>query len=358
MSTIAAKKNETQVPMMGWIVLIVIGLGGIGIAWGMQLVQGMGVTGLGQQVVWGLYISGFFTALGAGAALVALTTINEYSGFAPIAIRRNALLLALINFVIGGLLIAMDVGNPVNLWRILSAGRFSSMMTWDFWALIVTGILSLVFLVLSWRQTTSTPITRISGILASISALVLVVVEGWMLASMVAHPLWSGGLTAVSFLVAAFVAGLTIAMFALPDLSSIFGRWLATGLWITLAMVIIEVLTVVVGADVRPRPEVSQLLTGALSPMFWIYILGGVLLPLAILHWQRNRTWLLAAAALALLGVIVEKLWLLVAGQALPWLALTEGSYSPTWVELLGLAGCIAFGVFLYRLLILLFKEK
>ena len=42
--------------MIASIVLAVIGIG----AWIYQLVQGMAVTGLGNQVVWGMYIAGFF----------------------------------------------------------------------------------------------------------------------------------------------------------------------------------------------------------------------------------------------------------------------------------------------------------
>ena len=38
-------------------------------AWVYQLSKGMVVTGLSQQISWGLYIAGFFTAAGAGGGL-------------------------------------------------------------------------------------------------------------------------------------------------------------------------------------------------------------------------------------------------------------------------------------------------
>jgi dimethyl sulfoxide reductase membrane subunit len=70
-STIPMKKSNVVL-----IVTIVLALAGIG-AWVYQLIVGMQTTGLGQQIVWGLYISAFFTAIGAGAALLALTGVSE-----------------------------------------------------------------------------------------------------------------------------------------------------------------------------------------------------------------------------------------------------------------------------------------
>jgi Ni/Fe-hydrogenase subunit HybB-like protein len=50
-------------------------------------------------------------------------------------------------------------------------------------------------------------------------------------------------------------------------------------------------------------------------------------------------------------GVLAEKVWLLAAGQAEPWLALPQGSYFPTWVEFLAVIGAISLGVIIYLLL-------
>jgi molybdopterin-containing oxidoreductase family membrane subunit len=343
-----ANKQNTRLPLVTWIVLAVIGLGGLGTAWGLQLAQGMGITGLGQQVVWGLYIAGFFTAMGTGAALVTLTAISEFSGLLPLSLRRSALILALVSFVIGALLITMDVGNPINLWRILTAGRFTSMLTWDFLALLTTGVLSLAYLIVAWKPEASTAATRTFGVLAAIGAALVVIVEGWMLATMAAHPLWHSGLTVVSFLVLALLAGFALAILAWKDVAVKLTRWLKAGLWIALVLIVLEVLTPLFNTEVRPYPEVSLSLTGALSPMFWVMVIGGVLLPLAILLAFKDLMWVRVAAALALLGVVAEKLWLLAAGQTFPWQPLPAGFYMPTWIEWLALIGAIALTAFLY----------
>ncbi len=354
----AAKQQETSPALVTWIVLAVIGVGGIGLAWILQLVQGMGITALGEQVVWGLYIAGFFTAMGAGAALIVLTAISEFSPVLPIARRRNALLLALAGFVVGALLIAMDVGNPINLWRILTAGRFTSLMTWDFLALIVTGVLTLVYLIVAWKQDTSTGITRTLGVLTLIAATMLIVVEGWMLGTLSSRPLWTGGLTVVNFLVLAWVAGMALAIMAWDEAAPKLSGWLTAGLWVTLGMLAIEVLTAAIDSTVRPAPEVNASLTGNTSGLLRMYLIVGLVLPLVLLHWRKELIWLKVAAGLAILGVLAEKVWLLAAGQAVPWLPLPQATYSPSFVEIVGILGAIALSILIYRILITVLKVE
>ncbi len=351
-----AKQPAASSATVIWIVLAVIGLGGIALSWGLQLAQGMAVTGLGEQVVWGLYIAGFFTAMGAGAALISLTAISEFLPLLPLNRRRGALLLALASFVVGALLIAMDVGNPLNLWRILTAGRFTSLMTWDFLTLIVTGILTLVYLIVAWKETESSTVTRLLGIVTAVAAAMLIVVEGWMLGTLSARPLWTGGLTVVNFVTLALIGGLALAILSWTEAAPKLGMWLATGLWVALGLLFVELITAAINATVRPGPEISLALTGNLSASLRIYIIAGLVLPLVILYWRKDLIWLRIAAALALIGVLVEKLWLLIAGQALPWLPLPEGTYAPSLIELVGIVGAIALVVLIYRLLIALLK--
>lgn len=353
-----AKQQVTSPSLVTWIVLAVIGVGGMALSWGLQLAQGMGITALGEQVVWGLYIAGFFTAMGAGAALVALTVLSEFVPVLPLTLRRHALLLALAGFVVGAILIAMDVGNPLNLWRILTAGRFTSLMTWDFLALVVTGLLTLVYLLVGWKTAKSTAGTRTVGILAIIAAALLVIVEGWMLATLEARPLWTGGLTVVNFVVMALVGGLALAIMSWKEVAPRLSGLLTTGLWITLGLLLIELLTVLINNTVRPNPEVGLSLSGSLSGMLRIYLIVGLVLPLAILYWRKDLLWLRIAAGLAILGVLAEKLWLLTAGQALPLLPLPQASYAPSLVEILGIVGAVALAILIYRVLIAVLKVE
>jgi len=340
-TTTVQKQGSPPLPASG-IVLLIVALASIGVAWSLQLSQGMQVTGLSQQVVWGLYIAGFFTAAGAGAGLVTLTALGEFTPSIPTTQRRSMLLLALACFVAAGVLIAMDLGHPLNTWRIATAGRFSSIMTWDFWALAASGLLTLVYLIAAWNHAASTETTRLLAVLASLTALALVAAESWMLSVLVARPFWGGGLTLINFLAAGAVAALAVGVLAWKNLSPRFGQWLALAIGVSLVLVLAEVLTLLVGTDPRSSAEMTALLAGNVSPLFWAHVVVGLVLPLALLVLGKGAGRLPAVAVLALLGVVVHKLWMLVVGQTVPWLALPEGNYWPTWSEYLGVLGAVA----------------
>ncbi|MFW5943422.1 MAG: NrfD/PsrC family molybdoenzyme membrane anchor subunit [Chloroflexota bacterium] len=346
MTTTTVQKPESpRLPVSG-LLLLILALAAIGVAWGLQLSRGMQVTGLGQQITWGLYIAGFFTAAGAGGGLVTLAALSEFTPAIPTAYRRNMLLLALASFVAAGVLIAMDLGHPLNTWRIAIAGRFDSLMTWDFWALSGSGLLALVYLTVVWRTTASTGTTRVVGVLAALAALALLVAESWMLAVLVARPFWGGGQMLLNFLAAGAVGALALGVLAWKDLAPRFGRWLALALGVSLVLVLAEALTLLVSVEPRAAEELGILLLGSVSSVFWLHVVLGLILPLAMLIWSRGASR--PAALLALLGVVAHKLWLLVVGQTVPWLDLPQASYWPTWIEYLGLAGAAALVAALY----------
>jgi len=339
-SIVTVKKNNTAL-----IVAVVLALAGVG-AWVYQLVQGMQTTGLGQQIVWGLYIASFFTAVGAGAALLVLTGVSEYISLRPVTSRMSNLCLALSSFVVGALLITLDVGNPLRIWRILTAFSFSSLMTWDFWLLVLAGVITLVYLLSARNEKPQ----KALGALGIIAGLAVVVVEGWMLSSQVAHPMWGSGLIVLSFLLGAGIAGISIALIAGIANDTVL-YWLKIGLVLSLVFVLAEVLTGLVSEE----EGLSLVLIGFAAPAFWLQLIVGLLIPIVLL---ARKIYPLLAGILAVFGVVAEKVWLLAAGAAIPKLAFPQGVYYPTWVEFLAVIGMVALGILIYRLLFLLFKVE
>ncbi len=351
MSTIETKRINDQTPAIALIILAIIGVGGLGWAWGSQMIRGMEITGLNQQVVWGLYIAGFFVAMGIGSTLVVLAAASEFTSQVSTELRKPLLMTALASFLVGGILIGMDVGNPINIWRIITAGRLTSMMTWDFWALIVVGFLTLLYLFVCWGKTASSVLTKGISILAMISAIMLVVVEGWMLGILTARPLWHGSITVLNFIVSAAIAGVAVAMLIWPDILRNFSRWLKIGLLVSLVILLVDVSTIWVGESIPPQDEVMISVSGSLSPIFWLLVIGGLLIPILML-WETQRAgWLRVAAILALMGVFLEKIWILSAGQTIPWLDIPAEAYKSTWVEWVGIVGSVAFASFFYLLI-------
>lgn len=343
------KSKQERIPIKGLWVLLVLAIAGIA-AWIYQLIDGMQVTGLGQQVVWGLYIAAFFTAAGAGAGLLALIGLNEFRPMIPSNRRTNMLWLALTTFVVAAILILMDIGNPLRAWRILTAFKFSAMMTWDFWALILAGLVTLAYLVFSTPVKPSSKPQRGLGVIAILVALALVVIEGLMLTELAARPLW-GGITLASFLIGALIAGLALLFLITPikEVSSL-KIWMAIALVSNLVLVFSEVASGLFTGEPRIAEDIRNLLFGTTSPFFWLHVIVGLILPL----WLLSKTPLKQKgliASTALFGVVAEKTWVLAAGQNQSWLTLPQGDYLPSWVEFLAVIGIVALGILTYQLI-------
>jgi molybdopterin-containing oxidoreductase family membrane subunit len=333
-TTTLSKKSTFATP--GVIVALLATAAGIA-AWIYQLGSGMRVTGLSQEIAWGAYIAAFFTAVGAGAGLLALAGLAEFiPGLA--GVRGRSLALALACFVAGGLFITLDIGAPAQVWRIIAAFRFSSLMTWDFWLLALAALAALVYLF----AVRGGGAQKALGALGILAAVAVVAVEGWMLSSLAARPLWGSGLTLATFLVGAAVAGLGVALLAgVPQGEKLRGALLAA-LALSLALAASEALTGLVGG----KPEARLILAGFPAPWFWLHVLAGLAAPIWLLVRKVN---LPLAGLLAALGVLAEKVWTLTAGESSRWLDLPPGSYFPTWVELTALIGVIGAAYLVYR---------
>ena len=133
-TTETLQTKQERLPLAAWVILVVLAAAGIA-AWIYQLFQGIHVTSLGQQIVWGLYIAGFFTVAGAGAGLMTLVGMSEFRELMPRITHPKLLVAALAAFVSSGVLILVDVTAPGALWRLITALRFSAPETLDFWAL-------------------------------------------------------------------------------------------------------------------------------------------------------------------------------------------------------------------------------
>lgn len=334
-----------------WGALIVLGVVGL-VIWGTQLTGGMDHTGLNQDVVWGLYIAGFFVAAGSGAGVLFLVGIMQFRPELRAEAWPRLPAVALGSFVAAGILIAMDLGSPARVWRIAFAGEWSSPMVWDFWLLLATTIVAAVYW---WRlrsargeDTSLRPLAVVGMVLA----VALVVAESLLLVQLAAREWWAGGLTVISFLVAAGIGGLALYLLTTPKLASAqVITWLQIALAASLVIVLAEVIAGAMSSNTRTREQINLLVTGAEAPLFWLHIIGGLVLPLALLSWKPNAIAISAAAVLAIFGVLLEKVWLLAIGQAFPWVSLPSADYLPTWSEVLGALGAMALGGLVYLLL-------
>jgi Ni/Fe-hydrogenase subunit HybB-like protein len=104
--------------------------------WRWQLQSGLGVTGLGRDVTWGLYIAQFTFLVGVAASAVMVVLpyyLHDHKAFAPVVVLGE--FLAISSIVMCGLFIFVDMGRPARILNVLLHPTPGSMMFWDMIAL-------------------------------------------------------------------------------------------------------------------------------------------------------------------------------------------------------------------------------
>ncbi len=344
MTTIAKPQGSAKdLPwLIGLGILAVIGIG----AWIVQLVQGPGILGTGQTIVWGVYIALFFLLAGTGSGLVALAALGDVEVLPGLkAYRRVLLISALAAVIAAGLAILMDAGKPERVLSLIVSPNFHSMFVWDFISLTLSIILAAVYLYLGPRG-------KWLPVLAAFFATALVVVEGMILVVSAATPFWHSALLPVVFVAEGLICALALVVLVSPGAAVMQNvrRWLAVLLAIVFVLALMELVAVGYGGNPDALASLYVLTSFGLAPLYWGQLVLGLVVPFALLVWlPQNRMALQVAAVLAFVGVFVAKLDLLVAGQAVPFLR-TAVSYTPSLVEVLVVIGMLGLAAFLFVL--------
>jgi len=116
-------------------------------AYYLQLRDGLSVTGLGDYVSWGMYISNFvfFVATSLiGMLISAVLGLSGQKWAAPLA--RIAEIIALAFAAVAGLVIVMDMGHPERLLNVFFYGRIQSPIVWDVTVVTIYVLISTLLL--------------------------------------------------------------------------------------------------------------------------------------------------------------------------------------------------------------------
>ena len=329
--------------LIGLAVLVIIGI----VAWIAQLVIGLDALGIGQSVAWGVYIATFFVLAGAGSGLL-LGSATADLGIVPemAGERRSLLIGALACYIAAGFAVLMDIGLPWRALEMIYSPNFKSMFVWDFYFLALSVIVTLVYLLRAPHS------KRVAG-LAAAAAVLLLLVEGSILAVTAGTPLWHSGLIPVMFLIEGVVTAMSLVLLlrgAAEAGGERMRRVLAALLAVLFVCTLVEMVAVLYGGDVEAAAAMKLLAAGSFAPMYWGQLVIGVLVPLALFAGpSRSRGNLRTAAVLAILGVFVAKMNLLVAGRALPFME-APTSYIPSVVEIGGLIGLVGLAALLFVL--------
>jgi molybdopterin-containing oxidoreductase family membrane subunit len=195
-----------------WVACLV-GLVAIGVVCYLrQLDIGLGVTGLGRDVTWGLYIAQFtfFVGVAASAVMVVLPYyLHDFHAFARITILGEFLAIAAV--VTCGLFIFVDLGQPMRALNVLIYASPGSMMFWDMLSLAGYLLLNVVItrVMLGAEAADVAPPAWIRPVIVvSIPwAISIHTVTAFLYNGLPGRSLWLTAILAPRFLVSAFAAG-------------------------------------------------------------------------------------------------------------------------------------------------------
>jgi len=352
------------------LLLGVIAAVGIGAAHHMD-VEGHHITGMNNQVVWGLpHVFAIFLIIAASGALN-LASLNSVFGkteYKPLARFSAVLSIALL---IGGLaILLLDLGRPDRLIVAITHYNFKSIFAWNIilYSGFVAIVLAYLWLMMERRlQRWSAPV----GLFAFAWRLVLTTGTGSIFGFLVAREAYDTAILAPLFIVMSFAFGLALFTPLLVLIFRLDGRELDAsrlqplrkllGLFVAgiLYFVALFHLTKLYGSQ-NHAFEHFILLDGGVYPwLFWLLqIAVGSLLPLLLIYAPRFRqsvSGLLLACGLVTLGGFAQLYVIIIGGQAFPldifpgyqvhssFFDGAIGSYTPSLWEIL--LGCGGFAV-------------
>src|SRR6202142_4152754 len=385
--------------------VVVLGM----VAWGIQVRDGMGVTGLNRPVFWGFYIVDFVFWIGishAGTLISAILRLTDAAWRKPVT--RAAEAITVFCLMIGGMFPIIHLGRawlfywllPYPNGRLLWA-NFPSPLLWDLTAIVtyVTG--SVIFLYLPlipdmaqlaehatpWRRKLYRALSlgwtgsdrewhaleRAMKLMACTILAVAVSVHtvvAWDFAMTIA-PMWHSTIFGPYFVVGAIFSGIAALLLVMGTLRRALGLelyltknhfnnlskllLLMSLLWFYFTFA--EHLTAWYGNEPNEMAVFRVRVTGHYAPWFWLMVFANFVVPFVLLGIRRLRTIATAmiASVCVLAGMWLERFIIVVPTLGNPRLPASAGFYAPPWAELAITAATFAGMVLLYLLFAKLF---
>jgi dimethyl sulfoxide reductase membrane subunit len=410
-SAVAAPARGSRNLTLWLVVLVVLMLIGFGV-WIYQLTQGLQITHMRDNVIWGLYIICFmfFVGLSAGGLIIASAgRLFHVERFAPL--MRLAVVEATVTIATAALFIIPDLGKPTRILNLFIHGHWMSPMIWDITIILTYLVLSLLYLWLYTRRDLAARgswmalgtkdtgqagrdrdhhATYVLAWIALPAAVLVHSITAWIFGLQISRGFWYSAIMPPLFITSALVSGLSLVIIIAfivrrtgrisfgDELGGFVGGLLAVFLAVEAFLVLSEVLAGYYPGI--PTDAVHQLFTGRYAPGFGVEILVGLVIPfvlLAVSSWRRRPQIVVLASVLAIIGIFVHRANLIVIGLGKDPIPLPPGTplgtpqangssfapssvYFPSGWEFLIVIGIVSLSALLFTLAVryLPLKEK
>ena len=378
-------------------------------AFGYQVYKGIGVWGLNRPVMWAFDITNFVFWIGishAGTLISAILRVTGAEWRRPVT--RCAEAITVFALMIGAMFPIVHLGRPWLFYWLapypnerLLWPNYRSPLMWDFFAINTYLLGSLIYLylplipdlalirdrsrglkhkiyrllALGWRGTQlqwhrlEKAVQVMAVIIIPVAVSVHTIVS-WDFA-MAIQPMWHSTMFGPYFVAGAIFSGIAALIIAMAILRKVLhlekylkpihfnnlGLLLLTMSLIWFYFTFAEYLTTWYGNEPHEKAIFDLKISGPFSPLFWAMVICCFVIPAPILAFKRTRTigGTVIASAGIVVGMWLERFLIIVPTLSHPRLPFNWGSYQPTWVEILIMAGTFGYFVFLYCVFVKLF---
>jgi len=389
-----------------WLVLLITIVAVGFYAWTHQLKVGLGVTALRDYVSWGMYLGNFVFFVAVSLIGMLISSVLQLLGYKWITpITRIAEQVAIAAVALAGIIIVMDMGRPDRVLNVIKNARFASPILWD--VTVITTYLTISALLLflplipdlammskrltgipKWQQNIYkilslnwkgnqeqlrllTNAIRILLILIIPVALSIHTVTSWLFAATL-RPGWDSTIFGAYFVTGAFVAGVAAVLvvmyiyqkrYKLQDYITDKHFDMMCKLLVLTALVYLyfninEFLVPAYKMRKMEGAHIHELFSGKFAPLFYLVMLGGLIIPIILLLFTKMRKPFPAfIIALAVLIASWFKRYLIVVPTMLhPYLPMQNvpdnfKTYVPTGTEILVTSFSIGAAILIINIL-------
>lgn len=354
----------------------------------LQVLKGHEVTGMRDNVVWGIYIINFIFFVGVSYSGAFISGILHFFKTPwKNGISRIVEIVTVLSIIIGPIFILLCIGRLDRLHYLFIYPRIQSPITWDIIAIITDMIGCFIYLYLtfipdfailrdndklklpSWKknlykylaigyQDTKRQRKRLNKLIRLMSTMIIAMaivaysVLAWIF-SLTLQPGWNSSIFAPYFIIAGLYSGIGVIIICMYVVRRVFNleRYIQK-IHFVIAGIVLLVISILFGYFTfseyfsrwfSHKTHDINLLNTLFNRYFWEFVFAnyiGVIIPIVILFFKKFRTIKLItfAAVIAVLGLWLNRYLIVVPTLETPYLPIQDTRpeflyYSATWVE-------------------------